>query len=336
MLNVAINGFGRIGRAAFKALLEKKGINVVAINDLTEAATLAHLLKYDSVYGRYAKKVGCYKDGLMVGAKKYRVLAEKEPKRLPWKKLGVEIVIESTGVFRDKAGAGQHVAAGAKKVIVSAPGKGAGIETFVLGVNAEQIKQSDHIISMASCTTNCLAPVTDIIKQAFGIKKALMSTVHSYTADQNLVDGPHKDWRRARSAALSIIPTTTGAAVAVTKIMPELSGNFDGLALRVPTPVGSLCDAVYLLNKQVTAEEVNRVIVRASKQPKYQGIVETTNEPIVSADIIGQRASAIVDLSLTTVIGHDLLKIISWYDNEWGYSNRLADLCEYLAKHKLL
>lgn len=336
MINVAINGFGRIGRAVFKALLEKKNINVVAINDLTDAAALAHLLKYDSVYGLYNKKVSCYKDCLAVGSKKYRVLAEKEPRRLPWKKLGVDIVIESTGIFCDKAGAGQHLSAGAKKVVLSAPAKGEGVKTFVLGVNAEQIKKNEQIISMASCTTNCLAPVTDIIRQAFGIKKALMSTVHSYTADQNLVDGPHKDWRRARSAALSIIPTTTGAAVAVTKTIPELTDHFDGLALRVPTPVGSLCDAVYLLDKQVTIELVNRVLIRASKQPKYRGIVAVTNEPIVSSDIIGQSASALVDLSLTNVIGKDLLKIISWYDNEWGYSCRLADLCEYLAKNKLL
>jgi glyceraldehyde 3-phosphate dehydrogenase len=336
MLKVAINGFGRIGRSAFKALLEKKGIEVVAINDLTDAATLAHLLKYDSVYGVYAKKVGVDKNDIVVSGKKYRVLAEREPERLPWKKLGVEVVIESTGIFRDRAGAGKHLKAGAKKVIISAPAKDDSIMTCALGVNAERLKKTDTIISMASCTTNCLAPVTDIIRQNFGITKALMTTVHSYTADQNLVDGPHKDLRRARSAAINIIPTTTGAAVAVTKTIPELVGSFDGLAVRVPTPVGSLCDAVYVVAKQVTAQEVNRAIVKASQAPKYKGIVAVTNDPIVSSDIIGHPASAIVDLALTKVIGHDLVKIISWYDNEWGYSSRLADLCDYVAKKKLL
>ena len=336
MLKVAINGFGRIGRATFKVLLEKKGVEVVAINDLTDAATLAHLLKYDSVYGTYGKKVSSDKNDIIVAGKKYRVFAEKDPKALPWKKLGVDVVVESTGVFCTQDGAGQHITAGAKKVIISAPGKDDSVKTFALGVNAEEIKKTDKVISMASCTTNCLAPVTDIIKQAFGIKKALMSTIHSYTADQNLVDGPHRDLRRARSAALSIIPTTTGAAVAVTKTIPELAGNFDGLALRVPTPVGSLCDAVYLVKKQVTAEEVNKAIIKAVKLPKYKGIVEATNEPIVSCDIVGNPASAIVDLPLTTVIGKDLVKVVSWYDNEWGYSNRLADLCEYVAKKKVL
>jgi len=336
MLKVAINGFGRIGRATFKALLDKKGVEVVAINDLTDATTLAHLLQYDSAYGIYNKKVSANKDLIIVGGKKYKVFAERDPKLLPWKELGVDVVIESTGIFRDSVGAGAHLIAGAKKVIISAPGKDDSVKTFALGVNAEKIKKTDKIISMASCTTNCLAPVTDIIKQAFGIKKALMTTTHSYTADQNLVDGPHKDLRRARSAALSIIPTSTGAAVAVTKTIPELAGSFDGMALRVPTPVGSLCDAVYLLKKQVTVEELNQAIIKGSKQPKYKGIVETTTDQIVSADIVGNPASAIVDLSLTKVIGSDLVKVISWYDNECGYSNRLADLCVYVYKKKLL
>jgi glyceraldehyde 3-phosphate dehydrogenase len=338
MLKVAINGFGRIGRAAFKALLAKKNVEVVAINDLTDAPTLAHLLKYDSVYGIYGKKVEAVKGNLVVGGKKYQVFAEPDPKALPWKKLGVDVVIEATGIWRDTAGAGAHLAAGAKKVIVTAPCKDEKntIKTFVLGVNAETIKKTDKVISMASCTTNCLAPVTEIIRQAFGIKKALMTTAHSYTADQNLVDGPHKDLRRARSAALSIIPTTTGAAVAVTKTIPELAGNFDGMALRVPTPVGSLCDTVYLVKKQVSVQDVNKAIIKASKNAKYKGIVEVTNDPIVSADIVGNPASAIVDLALTTVIGKDLVKVVSWYDNEWGYSCRLADLAEYIYKRKLL
>ncbi len=338
MLKVAINGFGRIGRASFKALLNKKNIEVVAINDLTDAQTLAHLLKYDSVYGIFDKKVEAVKNDLVVGGKKYHVLAEKDPKALPWKKLGVDVVIESTGIFRDKDSAGQHLVAGAKKVIITAPCKEDkdDVKTFVLGVNAEMMKKTDQVISMASCTTNCLAPVTDIIRQAFGIKKALMTTTHSYTADQNLVDGPHKDLRRARSAALSIIPTTTGAAIAVTKTIPELAGNFDGMALRVPTPVGSLCDAVYLVKKQVNAKDINQAIVKASKNSKYKGIVEVTSDPIVSVDIVGNPASAIVDLTLTTVIGNDMVKVVSWYDNEWGYSNRLADLAEFIYKKKLL
>lgn len=338
MLKVAINGFGRIGRASFKALLAKKNIEVVAINDLTDAPTLAHLLKYDSVYGIYDKKVEAVKGNLVVAGKKYQVFAEKDPKALPWKKLGVDVVIESTGIFRDNASAGQHLMAGAKKVIITAPCKEDkdDVKTFVLGVNAEMIKKTDAVISMASCTTNCLAPVTDIIRQAFGIKKALMTTIHSYTADQNLVDGPHKDLRRARSAALSIIPTTTGAAIAVTKTIPELKGNFDGMALRVPTPVGSLCDTVYLTKKQVTVEDINNAIIKATKNPKYKGIVEATNDPIVSADIVGNPASAIVDLALTTVIGNDMVKVVSWYDNEWGYSSRLADLAEFIYKRKLL
>ena len=338
MLKVAINGFGRIGRASFKALLEKKNVEVVAINDLTDAPTLAHLLKYDSVYGTYNKKVEAIKGNLVVAGKKYQVFAEKDPKALPWKKLGVDVVIESTGIFRDSASAGQHLTAGAKKVIITAPCKEDkdDVKTFVLGVNAEMIKKTDAVISMASCTTNCLAPVTDIIRQAFGIKKALMTTVHSYTADQNLVDGPHKDLRRARSAALSIIPTTTGAAIAVTKTIPELKGNFDGMALRVPTPVGSLCDTVYLTKKQVTVEDINKAIIKATKNSKYKGIVEATNDPIVSHDIVGNPASAIVDLALTAVIGNDMVKVVSWYDNEWGYSSRLADLAEFIYKRKLL
>jgi glyceraldehyde 3-phosphate dehydrogenase len=338
MLKVAINGFGRIGRASFKALLEKKNVEVVAINDLTDAPTLAHLLKYDSVYGVYGKKVEAVKGNLVVAGKKYQVFAEKDPKALPWKKLGVDVVIESTGIFRDNASAGQHLTAGAKKVIITAPCKEDkdDVKTFVLGVNAESIRKTDTVISMASCTTNCLAPVTDIIRQAFGIKKALMTTVHSYTADQNLVDGPHKDLRRARSAALSIIPTTTGAAIAVTKTIPELKGNFDGMALRVPTPVGSLCDTVYLTKKQVTVEDINKAIIKATKNSKYKGIVEATNDPIVSHDIVGNPASAIVDLALTAVIGNDMVKVVSWYDNEWGYSCRLADLAEFIYKKKLL
>jgi len=334
-MNIAINGFGRIGRAVFKSLLNKKGVNVVAINDLTDTKTLAQLLQYDSCYGVYEKKVSSEAGNLIVDKKKYQVLAEKEPAKLPWGKLKVDIVLECTGRFLDASGAGEHLKAGAKKVIISAPAKDDNIKTIVLSVNEKDLTKNDKIISMASCTTNCLAPVTKIISDNFGIKKAIMSTIHSYTADQNLVDGPHKDLRRARAAALNIVPTTTGAAKAAAKTMPELIGKFDGLALRVPTPVVSLCDTVYVTGKQVTAEAVNQALKNAASG-SYKGYLAVTDEPLVSSDFIGNPASAIVDLPLTKVIGGDLLKIISWYDNEWGYSCRLADLFEYIRNKRLL
>lgn len=333
--NVAINGFGRIGRASFKALLEKKGIKVVAINDLTDTETLAHLLKYDSCYGTYPRKISHTKDSIVVDGVKYRVYAEKDPKVLPWKDLKVDIVIESTGRFVSAKDAGMHIEAGAKKVVISAPGKG-DIKTIVLGVNEEKLTKADKVFSMASCTTNCLAPMTAVIEREFGIQKAIMSTVHSYTADQNLIDAPHRDLRRARAAGLNIVPTTTGAAIAVAECIPKLKGKFDGMAMRVPTPTGSLCDVTFVTKKKVTAEMVNAAIVKATKEAKLKGILTATNEPIVLADIVGNPASSIVDLELTKVVGDDLLKVVSWYDNEWGYSNRLADICEFVAKKKLL
>lgn len=334
-MRIAINGFGRIGRAAFKALVGRPGMTIVAINDLTDTQTLAHLLRYDSVYGVYKKNVKATAQSLIIDGRAYPVLAEKEPTQLPWKKLKVDIVIESTGRFTDKKSANAHIIAGAKKVILSAPAKGDDVPTYVLGVNETNLKRKDKVISMASCTTNCLAPVTDIIRRAYGIEKAIMTTIHSYTADQNLVDGPHRDLRRARAAALSMIPTTTGAAIAATKTIPALRNRFDGLSVRVPTPVGSLCDTVYILKKKVTAVKVNNLLKSASKQARYRGIVTVTHDPIVSADIVGNPSSAIIDLDLTTVIDGTLLKVISWYDNEWGYSNRLADLCVYLNKKRL-
>jgi glyceraldehyde 3-phosphate dehydrogenase len=333
--NVAINGFGRIGRATFKALLNKKGIKVVAINDLTDTETLAHLLKYDSCYGTYSRKVSHTKDSVVVDGVKYRVYAEKDPSVLPWKELKVDVVIESTGRFIKKDDAGLHLTAGAKKVVISAPGKG-DLKTIVLGVNEDKLTKADKVFSMASCTTNCLAPVTAVIEKNFGIVKAIMSTVHSYTADQNLVDGPHKDLRRARAAGLNIVPTTTGAAIAVTETIPKLKDKFDGMAMRVPTPTGSLCDVTFLLKKKATAEEINAVIVKATKEAHLKGILTATNEPIVLADIVGNPASSIVDLELTKVVDGDLAKIVAWYDNEWGYSNRLADVCEFVAKKKLI
>lgn len=334
-MNIAINGFGRIGRAVFKALLDKPGLQVVAINDLTDTKTLAHLLKYDSCYGVSSRKISSTASALVVDGRSYPVLAEKDPARLPWDKLKVDLVVESTGRFTEREQAEAHVKAGAKKVLLSAPGKGDEIKTYVLGVNEKDIKKNDRVISMASCTTNCLSPVTDIIRKKYGIEKAIMTTIHSYTADQNLVDGPHKDLRRARAAGLSMIPTTTGAALAVTKTIPALKDKFDGLSVRVPTPVGSLCDAVYLLKKNTSAAEVNKLLRKAAASSYYKGIVSVTDEPVVSADIVGSPASATVDLALTTVIAGNLLKVVSWYDNEWGYSNRMADLCAYINKKKL-
>ncbi len=331
-LNVAINGFGRIGRAVFKIISEKyPHYNIVAINDLTDTKTLSHLLKYDSAYGVYGKKVSHDEKNIIVNGKKIPVLSEKDPSLLPWAKMKVDVVLECTGRFTNKEGLMLHVKAGAKKVILSAPAKGeGGVKTIVLGVNENKISKKDQILSCASCTTNCLAPVTDIIRQKFGIKKALMTTIHAYTADQNLVDGPHKDLRRARSAAINIVPTTTGAAIAINKIIPSLKGSFDGLAVRVPVVVGSMCDVVFLLKKKTTVEEINNNFIRVSKNKKYQNIIEASSEPLVSSDIIGNDHSAIVDLSLTRVMDGDLVKVVAWYDNEWGYSYRLADLIKYL------
>ncbi len=334
-MNVAINGFGRIGRATFKVLLSKK-INVVAINDLTDTTTLAHLLKYDSAYGKYDKKVESRQGALIVAGKKYQVLAERDPEQLPWKELKVDLVLECTGIFRTKDTASKHIKAGAKKVIISAPAKSDGIKSIVLGVNEEKIKKTDKVFSNASCTTNCLAPVSKIIKDNFGIKKALMTTIHSYTADQRIVDGPHKDLRRARAAAVNIVPTTTGAAIATTDAIPSLKGKFDGMAVRVPTPVGSLVDMVCVTKKKVDEKTVNNVFKKAAKSAKLKKYFAVSEEPLVSSDYVGNPASSIVDLTCTKVVDGDLLKVIAWYDNEWGYSNRLADLCEYIIKKKLL
>ena len=336
-MNIAINGFGRIGRATFKAVLlnKRKDLKVVAINDLTDTKTLAHLLKYDSCYGEFGTEIKFTKDSLIIGGKKYPVFAEKDPLNLPWGKLSVDIVIESTGIFRAKDTAGLHLKAGAKKVIISAPAKD-GIKTVVMGVNEDRIKKTDKLISNASCTTNCLAPVTECIRQAFGIKKAIMTTVHSYTADQNLVDGPHKDLRRARAAAVNMVPTTTGAAIAVTETIPSLRDKFDGMAIRVPTPVASLCDIVFITKKKVDAKRVNDCFKKAARSARLKNILAVSDEPLVSSDYIGNPYSTIVDLDLTKVVDGDLVKVVAWYDNEWGYSNRLVDLCEYIEKKKLL
>lgn len=331
-LNIAINGFGRIGRAAAKIIISRfPNMNLVAINDLTDAGTLAHLMQFDSCYGRYEKSVSATKDSIIVAGHKIPVLAIKDPALLPWKKLNVDVVLECTGRFTNKEDLGLHLKAGAKKVILSAPAKKGGVKMFVIGVNEKKLTKNDNLISCASCTTNCLAPATMVIKDKFGIKNALMSTVHAYTADQNLVDGPHKDLRRARGAAINIVPTTTGAAISVTEIMPSLKGKFDGMAIRVPVPVGSLCDVTFLLNKKTTIEAVNAEFIKASKG-KLKGILEASNEELVSSDIIGNSHSSIVDLKSTALVGGNLLKVITWYDNEWGYSNRFVELADYVKK----
>jgi glyceraldehyde 3-phosphate dehydrogenase len=343
-MNIAINGFGRIGRSAFKAILDKNHPDnkIVALNDLTDTKTLAHLLKYDSAYGNYDKSVSHTDKAVVVDGVEYPVFAIKDPTTLPWKDLQVDLVIESTGRFTSIEQASAHLQAGAKKVILTAPSKGDGeMKTIVLGVNETELKSEDKVFSMASCTTNCLAPMTAVIEKEFGIEKAMMTTVHSYTAEQNLVDGPppggkSNDLRRARAAAANIIPTTTGAALAAALTIPSLKGKFDGLSLRVPTIVVSICDTVYLLKKKVTAEEINNAIIAASGTDRLKGILTYTNEPLVSTDFIGNPHSSIVDLSLTKVVEGDMVKVVSWYDNEWGYSNRLADVAEYVRKNELI
>ncbi len=330
-IKVGINGFGRIGRQAFKVALEHKEVEVVGINDLSATSVLAHLLKYDSVYGRYHRKVEFDETNIIVDGKKYPVCAEKEPSLLPWGKLGVDVVMECTGRFTDSEKAGAHLKAGAKKVIISAPAKDEGITpTIVLGVNQDKYQSSMNIISNASCTTNCIAPVLEVLNEKFGVEKAFMSTIHSYTAEQNLVDGPppggkSNDLRRARAAAVNIIPTTTGAAISATQAIPSLKGKFDGVSFRVPTPVGSLSDFTLLLKKNVTKEEINQAFTEASELKKYKGILEVTNEPIVLSDIVGNPASSIVDLALTQVVDGNFVKVVAWYDNEFGYSHRLVE-----------
>ncbi len=329
---IAINGFGRIGRAAFKIALEKKNITVVAINDLTDAFTLAHLLKYDTAYGHYKKTVTAENGKLIVEGVEIPVFAEADPKKLPWKDLAVDVVLECTGRFTDLSGATQHITAGAKKVILSAPAKGddGGVPTYLIGVNDTEYK-GETVISNASCTTNSLAPVAKIINERFGIAKALMTTIHSYTGDQNLEDGPHRDLRRARAASQNIVPTTTGAAIAVTQVIPELAGLFDGYSMRVPTIVVSLTDFTFVLKKKTTVEEMNDVLRQAASDPRYRQVLAVTDEPLVSSDFIGNPFSSIVDLSLTKVIDGDLVKVVAWYDNEWGYSNRLVEMVEMVA-----
>ncbi|KHL05195.1 type I glyceraldehyde-3-phosphate dehydrogenase [Sinomonas humi] len=328
---IGINGFGRIGRNFFRAALAQGAdLEIVAVNDLTSPETLAHLLKYDSITGRLAEKVEARDGNIVVGGKEIKVLAERDPANLPWSDLGVDIVIESTGFFTKAADAKKHLAAGARKVIISAPATDEDV-TIVMGVNDEVYDpEKDNIISNASCTTNCLGPLAKAINDAFGIERGLMTTIHAYTADQNLQDGPHRDLRRARAAAINMVPTSTGAAKAIGLVLPELKGKLDGYAIRVPVPTGSATDLTVTLSREVTKDEVNAAVKAASESGPLAGYLSYTEDPIVSSDIVTDPASSIFDAGLTKVIGNQV-KVVSWYDNEWGYSNRLVDLTELVA-----
>lgn len=326
MVKVAINGFGRIGRNALKILLERRDVQVVAINDITDAKTLAHLLKHDSSYGTYDKNVKAGENSIIVNTREIPVFAEKDPANLPWGKLGVDVVIESTGFFTKPEDARAHIKAGAKKVVISAPAKGDGTKTVVLGVNEDIVAEDDVILSNASCTTNCIAPIMKVLEDTFGIEKAVMTTVHSYTGSQRILDAPAKDLREARSAAENIVPTTTGASKAAAKAIPSLEGKFNGLSVRVPTPVVSLSDITAILKQDVTKEDLVKVFEKAAREPYYEGILGVTNEELVSSDFIGDPHSCIVDLPLIDVVGGNMVKVVAWYDNEWGYSNRLVEL----------
>lgn len=329
---VAINGFGRIGRNAFKVAFDRDDLEIVAINDLTDTKTLAHLLKHDSNYGAYKFDVGFDDSGIIVNGQHVLVLAEKDPVNLPWADQRIDVVIESTGFFVDPAKARTHIDAGAKKVVLSAPAKGEGATTIVLGVNEDKLPEASDVISNASCTTNCITPVAAVIESEFGIDKAMMTTVHSYTASQKLQDAPAKDLREARNAAENIVPTTTGASIAAAQALPALEGIFGGLSVRVPTPVVSLSDFVIITKNPVTVESVNEAFKKAAAEPFYQGILDVTEEELVSSDFIGNSHSAIVDLKLTAVIGGNMLKVVAWYDNEWGYSNRLVEVVADVGK----
>lgn len=332
MAKIAINGFGRIGRQVFKRILEKyPQLDVVAINDLTDTKTLAHLLKYDSNYGVLDAEISHEEKAILVNGKSYTVLAEKNPEKLPWKDLGVDVVLECTGLFTDKASASVHLKAGAKKVILSAPAKEKEIPGFILGVNDKTYSNDVEIMDMGSCTTNCLAPVVKILNDNFGIVKGFMTTVHSYTNDQKILDLPHKDLRRARAAALNIIPTSTGAAKAIGKMIPELNGKLDGISLRVPTPVVSALDVIVWVDKKTTKEEVNEAFKKASEQENFKGIFRLETQELVSMDFKGDSYSSIVDAS-QTMVNENMVKVLAWYDNEWGYSCRLADFTKFVVE----
>ena len=332
MVKLAINGFGRIGRNAFKIAFDRNDVEIVAINDLTDAKTLAHLLKYDSNYGIYDREVSADDQNLYIDGKTIRVFAEKDPASLPWGEMNVDVVIESTGFFTNPEAARAHINAGARKVVISAPAKGEGAKTIVLGVNEDTLTADDVIISNASCTTNCIAPVMKVLEDNIGIEKAMMTTVHSYTASQKLQDAPAKDIREARSAAENIVPTTTGASKAAALTIPSLQGKFNGLSVRVPTPVVSLSDITAVTKRPTSKEEINEIFKKAAADPYYQGILAATEDELVSIDYRGNSNSSIVDLKLTDVVAGNLIKVVAWYDNEWGYSNRLVELTVDAAK----
>jgi len=333
-IKIAINGFGRIGRATFKSILKNHPqVDIVAINDLTTPGVLAHLLKHDSIYGTYEKVVKFDQENLIVDGQRIKVLSEKNPSNLPWKSLKVDIVLECTGVFRDSKGAQQHIKAGAKKVIISAPAKGNDIPCFILGVNEEKYDpKKDDIVDMGSCTTNCLAPIIKILDEELGVISGSMTTVHSYTNDQSILDLPHKDLRRARAAAMNIILTSTGATTAIERVFPHLKGKLDGLAIRVPTPIVSIIDLVCNVKKDTSAQEVNYLFKKAGRKIEYRGILGIEDALLVSTDYIGNSYSAIVDAENTKVIDNNLVKVLAWYDNEWAYSCRLAEFAEFIGK----
>lgn len=332
MIKIAINGFGRIGRNALKIALMRRDLEVVAINDLTDTKTLAFLLKHDSSYGTYSREVTFDDQNIIVDGKKIRVFSEKDPANLAWDELGVDVVIESTGFFTDPEKAKAHLAAGARKVVISAPAKGEGAKTIVLGVNEGEVTKEDKVLSNASCTTNCIAPIMKVLEDNFGVKKAMMTTVHSYTGSQRLLDAPAKDLREARSAAENIVPTTTGASKAAALTIPSLKGKFNGLSVRVPTPVVSLADITAVLSRTTTKEELTQLFEKVASEPFYEGILGASNEELVSSDYRGDSHSCIVDLPLIDVVDGDLIKIVAWYDNEWGYSNRLVELTADFGK----
>jgi len=330
MSKIAINGFGRIGRCVLKIIIEKKlDLEVVAINDLTDGKTLVHLFKYDSAYGRSKEDISLNGDEMIINNQKIKTFSEKDPEKLPWKDLGVDVVLECTGVFTDKDGASKHIKAGAKKVIISAPGKSDDIPSYVLGINANEYK-GEEVIDMGSCTTNCLAPLVKLVENEFGIVKGFMTTIHSYTNDQRILDLPHKDLRRARTAATNIIPTTTGAAKVIGKVVPSVSGKLDGIAVRVPTPVVSLVDLVCEIKRETTKEEINNLFKNNSDKGEMKGILYAEENPLVSSDFIGNTFSSIFDLEFTRVNGN-MIKLLSWYDNEWGYSSRLAEMALFVG-----
>ena len=326
---VGINGFGRIGRLVFRAAINRGGVDIHGINDLTDAKTLAHLLKYDSTHGRFDGDVNAEGDNLVVNGTKIHIYSERDPARLPWKRVGVRVVVESTGLFTERDKAAAHIGAGAEKVIISAPAKGEDY-TVVIGVNDGGLQPQHEVVSNASCTTNCLAPMAKVLHENFGIVKGMMNTIHSYTNDQRILDLPHSDLRRARAAAVNMIPTTTGAAVAVGKVLPELNGKLDGLSIRVPTPDGSLTDFTAQLAEDVIVEQVNAAFAKAAGA-ELRGILEYSEDPLVLQDIIGNPASCVFDAGSTNVVGGNLIKVLGWYDNEWGYACRTADLCDFLA-----